>query len=891
MDKTNPSSIGKYEILATIGRGGMGVVYRAQDPRMGRQVAIKTVTEGLSNDAGMLQRFYREAEKMGMLKHPNIITVYDLGEQDGCPYIVMEFVEGEPLDRLIQTNQPMPLIFKLRIIEQLCGALGYAHHNDVVHRDVKPANVIVRPDGVVKLLDFGIAQQEKSNVDHTLTAAGNVIGTVPYMAPERLKGAPLDGRSDIFATGVLLYQLLTGCLPFSGQDVVLVNQLLTEDYPPLSQYLHGYPRALDLVLQRSLEKNPADRYQSADEMAADLYSVIETLKSDYSTQLIDQARNLSTKADFVGARDALAQLLKLDNQHTQARRMLVDVNLRLTRKARAEQAQEKLGQANEALHDRNYDQAIRLLEEASKLVPEDVAITQQLDAARAKKQANEQIMGYLRQADVAKNNGDYVAAQAIVEKAIKLDTNNSRLRAAYNALIRQAEEAAQQARIRTLLDSAKDSLRQRNYAAVLDLVKQAEQLDPSNPELQDLTSAAHDGLFQEERRRLLDEIECQLSAAGTQKDVELVAILIHDALKKSPSDATLLRYQAQVDRRQREHEAKRLVDETVKQCRAVIDAAPLEALEAVRKTRRELPDDDRLITLEASIQDRIARRTTEETRGSILLQAREALTQRKFADAVEILEQCQGPIRTNEISELLEYARQESIHEKHQQLIARSSVAAQALLRDAKYEEVVSLLAPVLQKVDDDRLKSIMEQAQSVLDQRKAEHAAALDLVKPYVDAECHEQVAALIQTLPSEPLCTAEIQSLRVTSQQAWKREWTQLEALGKAYAALASGDLDRCTPGGQPTDSTVLEGMNKLLSGRRTVAIDQVLTNQIRSVQAAKASGTAILPSETFASNRKLLPFASDAIRAQWSLLADPNSNGKRSDNFLARFGKRDK
>lgn len=391
MDIPDPNSIGKYEILATIGRGGMGIVYRAQDPRMGRQVAIKTVTEGLSNDSGMVQRFYREAEKMGMLKHPNIITVYDLGEQDGCPYILMEFVEGDPLDRLIQSNKPLPLIFKLRIIEQLCRALGYAHHNDVVHRDVKPANVIVRPDRVAKLLDFGIAQQETSNVDQSLTPAGSVIGTVPYMAPERSKGATLDGRSDIFATGVLLYQLLTGCLPFTGEDVVLVNQLLNENYLPLSEYLLDYPPALDSILQHSLEKDPADRYQAAEEMAADLYSVIETLKSDYSTQLILHAQNLSAKADFVGARDALVQLLKLDNQHTQARKLLADVNLRLTRKARAEQAQEKQRQAEDALRDKNYDQSIRLLEEASKLVPDDLGITQQLDSTRAKKQANEQI--------------------------------------------------------------------------------------------------------------------------------------------------------------------------------------------------------------------------------------------------------------------------------------------------------------------------------------------------------------------------------------------------------------------------------------------------------------------------------------------------------------------
>jgi serine/threonine-protein kinase len=884
----SPTTIGKYEILATLGRGGMGVVYRAQDPRMGRLVAIKTVTEGLSNDPGMLQRFYREAEKMGMLKHPNIITVYDLGEQDGFPYIVMEFVEGDPLDKLIQNDQPVPLIYKLRIIEQVCGALGYAHHNDVVHRDVKPANVIVRPDGVAKLLDFGIARQEKNEVDHSMTATGGVIGTVPYMAPERLKGAPLDGRSDIFATGILLYQFLTGRLPFNGEELVLVNQLLNEKHPPLSESLQDYPRALDSIVQRALEKDPADRYQTAEEMAADLSSVIETLKKDYADQLIVQAENLSTRSDFVGARDALVQLLKLDNQHTQARRLLADVNQRLTRKARAEQAQEKCAQAEDALRAKNYDQAIRLMEEAVKLVPDDPAIAQQLDSMRATKQTNDQIMGYLRQADVAKRSGDYVQAQAIVEKAIKLDTNNSRLRAAYNALIRQAEEAAQQAKVKALLDSARDALRQRNYPDVLERVKQAEQLDPTNPELPNLTGAAHEGIAQEERRKLLDEIEGLLAAAVTQPEVERVAAVVREALERSPSDATLLRYQAQIDRRLREHAARRLVDETVKNCRARMDAAPMEALEEVRRALLEVPGDERLIALESSIQDRIARRSAEETRSAILLQAREALTQRKFSEAVTILEQCQGAVRTNEIVELLEYARQESQHEEQQQVVARSYVDAQALAREGRHDEVVALLGPVLRRNDDARLRSIFEQSLAVVEQSKAEQAAALVRVKAFADAGCHEQVVALVQSLPAAIARSSEIQSLLARAQQAWRREWTQLEALGRGYAALDSADADRLAIAAvNPAGSPLLQRICASFASRRAGAADQALTRQLQRVQAAKAAGAEVAEPE-LAASRRLAPFASAAVQSEWTRLVD---SAKKPDKPLTRMGRRGK
>ncbi len=885
----NPTFIGKYEILATVGRGGMGVVYRAQDPRMGRQVAIKTVTEGLSNDAGMLQRFYREAEKMGMLKHPNIITVYDLGEQDGFPYIVMEFVEGDPLDRLIQSEQQMPLIFKLRIIEQVCSALGYAHHNDVVHRDVKPANVIVRPDGLTKLLDFGIARQDSSSVDHTLTATGGVIGTVPYMAPERLKGSPFDGRSDIFAAGVLLYQVLTGRLPFPGEELALVSQLLNEKHPPVSDYLQDYPSGLDLILERALEKEPDDRYQTAEEMAADLYAITETLKKDYTEQLMSEADRFSTETNFVAARDSLVQLLKMDHQHTQARRLLVEVNQHLTRKARADQAHVKRIQSEDALRERNYDQAIRLLEEAAKMVPEDAGIARELEAARVKKQTSDQILGYLRQADAAKRSGDFIGAQAIVEKAINLDANNSRLRAAYNALVRQADEAGQQLKVKALVEAAKDSLRQRNYLAVLNLVEQAEQIDPANLELQSLISAANEGLFQEDRRRLLDEIEGHLSAMITYDDVRRVAQMVRGALDKSPTDATLLRYQAQIDRRLREYEAKQLIDETVRQCRATMDKSPMEALEVVTKALQQLPGDERLTTLEEAIQDRVAQRTAAETRNAILLQAKEALKQRRYSEAVTILDQCQGSLRTNEISELLDFAREEAQRDQKQQFLGRIYAEALALQRDERYEEMVALLAPALESSDDARLRGMLEQAQSVLEQRRTEHAAAIELLKPFSNGEYHEQVIALIQGLPSRPANSTEIQTMRVASEEAWRQEWVQLEQLGRAYAALASGEVDNAPELKEAKNSAALQAMNRAFANRRLAAVDQILSSQIQGVRAAKAAGTAMPRPEAFAANKNLLPFASESVRVEWSVLTDPYLGEKRSAKLLGRIGKR--
>jgi serine/threonine protein kinase len=891
-----PARIGKYEILSTLGRGGMGVVYRAQDPRIGRPVAIKTVTQDLSKDAGTLQRFYREAEKMGMLKHPNIITVYDLGEHDGFPYIVMEFVEGEPLDRLIKANEPLPLTYKLWIIEQVCSALGYAHHNDVVHRDVKPANVIVRPDGVAKLLDFGIARQEKGDADLNLTQDGGVIGTVPYMAPERLKGAPLDSRCDIFAAGVLLFQFLTGQLPFTGAEVVLVNKLVNEKHPPLSDYLADYPAALDTIIDRSLEKNPADRYQTAEEMATDLYAVIETLKNQYSGEMIAQAERQSAELDFVGARDTLQQLLKLDNQHTLARRLLADVNQHLTLKLRAEQAFQKKNLADDAIRERKYDDAIRFLEEATRLVPDDQQMAEHLAAARIKKKTSDQIVGYLVQADAAKKIGDYVAAQAIVKKAIQLDTSNSRLRAAYLSLVKQAEESAQRAKVKALLETAAIEMGQRKYHEVIGLIRQAQEISPLDPNAQNLLDTAKEMLFQEERKRLLHEIDELISDAASREETEHVAGIVQLALEKTPSDPSLLRYRAQLDLQMREYESQDLVDATLKQCVSMMDTSPLQALEVVRKALLQVPGEERLITLESNLQDRIARRTEEETRRGILLEAREALTQRRFADAVAILDQCRGSVRTSEISELLEFARRESEREQQQSLVANAYAEALSLQRDGKHEALVQYLRPLLNRVDDVRLRKMLAETESHLARLRSEEESALSSVRQSIEAEWYEQALVSIQNLPEWLASRTEIKMLQAVALEAWKRQLMQLEQIGRQYA-----NLDACTSldglemlSGEAilaADSGMVRTVARAFESRRTEIVDSALINQIKALQEAKAADGKLSPKAELAVNSDVLKFASESVRADWTLLVGQPKSSETSGTFLQRLSKKNK
>jgi hypothetical protein len=266
--------LGRYEIVAELGRGAMGVVFRARDPKIDRTVAIKTISVPASSKHDIehyRQRFFREAQAAGRMSHPGIVTIYDVGEDETThtPFIVMECVEGNSLDRVVATASTgkLPRDMALKLLRQIAEALDYAHRQGIVHRDIKPANVMVTTEGQPKIADFGIAKL--AMVETTLP--GHVVGTPAYMSPEQLNGKIVDGRSDLFSLGVIAYWLLTGAKPFDGETLTeICVQVVTKDPAPPSEISHDLNMDFDYVLSRALAKDPAMRYQSGRELAADL---------------------------------------------------------------------------------------------------------------------------------------------------------------------------------------------------------------------------------------------------------------------------------------------------------------------------------------------------------------------------------------------------------------------------------------------------------------------------------------------------------------------------------------------------------------------------------------------------------------------------------------------
>ncbi|WP_030516706.1 Stk1 family PASTA domain-containing Ser/Thr kinase [Nocardia sp. NRRL WC-3656] len=300
---TTPKDLSsRYELGEIIGFGGMSEVHKARDLRLGRDVAIKVLRADLARDPTFYLRFKREAQNAAALNHPAIVAVYDTGEAevDGgpLPYIVMEYVDGETLRDIVRGKGPLPPRRAMEIIADVCAALDFSHKNGIVHRDMKPANIMINRQGAVKVMDFGIARAIADS-SNPMTQTAAVIGTAQYLSPEQARGEQVDARSDVYSVGCVLYEILTGQPPFTGDSPVAVAYQHVREDPKLPSLVHpGVPRELDSVILKAMSKNPANRYQSAAEMRADLIRVLGGQKPQAPMVMTEEDRTT-----FLGSMD------------------------------------------------------------------------------------------------------------------------------------------------------------------------------------------------------------------------------------------------------------------------------------------------------------------------------------------------------------------------------------------------------------------------------------------------------------------------------------------------------------------------------------------------------------------------------------------------------------
>jgi serine/threonine-protein kinase len=304
--------IGRYKIRSAIGKGGMGEVFLAEDTELERVVALKVLPEDLANDPERMRRFVQEAKSASALNHPNIITIHEIGKTDNTHFIATEYIEGETLHSRLR-SEPINLKSVLDIAIQIASALDAAHRTGIVHRDIKPENIMIRPDGLVKILDFGIAKLTEKKADSIDaeaataikaegTSPGMIIGTASYMSPEQAKGKPIDARSDIFSFGVVLYEMLSGKQPFEGENALdVIGSILNKEPTPIQKLIPEVPQEIGRIIGKTLKKNREERYQTAKDLLIDLKDVRQDLELQNKLERTSSPNREESKTQILGA--------------------------------------------------------------------------------------------------------------------------------------------------------------------------------------------------------------------------------------------------------------------------------------------------------------------------------------------------------------------------------------------------------------------------------------------------------------------------------------------------------------------------------------------------------------------------------------------------------------
>jgi eukaryotic-like serine/threonine-protein kinase len=891
--KPAPERIGKYDIVGVLGQGGMGVVYRARDPRIGRNVAIKTLTEGFSGESEMLKRFYQEAGQTGNLRHPNIVTVYDFGDEEGLPYIVMEFLDGEPLDKTIRLKEPLHLGAKLDIIEQVCSALAYAHLQGIVHRDVKPANVIVQRDGLVKLLDFGIAragQQGFQPSDNNMTRTGTLVGTPAYMAPERLRGEPFDGRSDIFSTGVLLYQLLTGSLPFDAEYPAILHQILQQDPPPLSNFLSSYPPLLEQVIARALAKDPFERYAHANDMAADLNAVGSQLKVERVAQLFAEAQAAVAAQNYVEARGLLSQVLRMSSQHAEAKQLMAGVDQYFNLQKTRERIEQLKKAAMEALSGRNWEQAIAWLTEALHLEPENAELAALLNQASSGKQTAEQIQRLMRDAESARHSGNFESAREYAGKASTLDPADTRILAICKVLDQEVAESRRKVQLRLLLNKAQESLDAARLTEAFNAIAQAEEIAPGDAELLHLKDELDALQRQQERKRLVNDLQEKAAVALTLEQLQEITAEVVTALEKFPAEPTLVRLKMQLEPRLREHERKRLVAEVSDACRHL---PPVEALARIKEALAQLPGNADLLKLESAIAQRLSRGQREQMLGEYLRKAHALLEDHLYLETVKVLEQCEKDgFSSPEMTELMNLARSAAAERISQDLVERTFLEAKQLLEAEDFEAVLKLLPPVLERVDEPALRRQLDEArqkQQILEKRVDQVLADIGRSR---EMELFDAAIGLIQSEPAGVRRSRRVQSALESLTAARDLEAARLASIGAIYAGLnepaAAALFQRFTaesPAALPVsggEAIGAEAIAQRLGVRLRHIADQQLSKSTEAARQALAADDAAGAYTLLENAAGWQSSASPPIQAEWKTAQEEVSAARKVLRF---------
>jgi serine/threonine-protein kinase len=752
----------------------MGVVYRARDPIINRLVALKTITTGLADDPNLLQRFYREAQSAGGLQHPNIVTIYDMGDEQNTPYIAMELIDGESLEQMIANRASVPVVLKLTYALQACRAFDYAHKRGIVHRDIKPGNVMVNKESVVKVVDFGIARV----MDTSKTQTGMLIGTFAYMSPEQYQGEHADERSDIWSFGVLLYELLCYQRPFTGENPAsLMHAICSQEPRTLGERVPDCPAAMEGILSKLLRKSPQDRFQSMEDVLLELEPVYKELQARSIAGLIDQSRQCIDKGEFVQARELLRELLKVDSSNSQARALLEKVNAELKRLLIRPKAQQYVDKGRALLEEGRIQEARTEAENALELDSTfgqaqdlEIQVQRKLDSAQ-------KVAEWLQTSGQRLAEGKPEEAEELLAKVLEMEPANKQA----NDLERQvqAEKAERQRRLRLLekMQEARALWTQLNYDGGIRILDELQKEFPGEEEVQRLLDTVREDQAEQHRQKTLEGAR-NLLAVGNYAESRGLLVELQ---KQFPSDeiSALLEDIRLEEAKQRKLQGLSEARNYLANKQYDKSIVMLTALEQEFRDDREISE-----LLQAAQEDQ-----AEQQRQQGIAEARNLLTARRYDECAALVTKLQKRFpNDHEIEEIQKAIREDQTQERKQASLAK----ARNLLSTRHYEESIALISDLGKEFpSDEEIRQLLQTAQTeqTEQQRQKGIAEVRNLLAARGYGGCNVLLEKLLKEFPNDP----ELLELKkaVRAEQA---EQHRLQGIAEARNLLAARKYDEC-------------------------------------------------------------------------------------------------
>jgi serine/threonine protein kinase len=823
-----PAQIGRYQVQTELGRGGFGRVFRAFDPTVSRLVALKVLTEGGKD---VLTRFRNEATVAGNLHHENITTVYEYGEHEGQAFLVMEYLEGEDLHQVIASRRQLTLLHKCNIMTQVAEGLYCAHQHGVVHRDVKPANIMVLRDGTVKIMDFGIARIVGDTEATRLTRQESMLGTLMYMAPEQFAGFDTDALCDIFAFGLIYYELIGGKHPFEAFDSrAFMYKISFEDPPPLLTLAPECPEALERVIGRILHRDREVRYQSLKEVMFDTGPILNELCQSQAAHLLVQAQQLYEKAELEPARAAVLEVLSLDPYNRVARSLREDLQKQILQHALRPKIESLLRTGEKQFAQRRFVEAIQNFDAALRLKSGDVYIQGRLEQARAQMERGKKASLLLFEALRNYERQDYIAAHKAATEALSLDPENAEAGALLKTIQSASERHAQQQRIEDATVRVEGLLAQHSYDEALEVLA-ALSADAEAPKVVHLLERIHTEKAEFERNRRL-QAETSVVTGWLREERFEQAVQRLEALQAEfPESPELSQFYSFAQRELAAQRLTRAVERLAADAAALSEAKEFgRALAALDEDLRNYPGEALLIRLLDSTTAAKADWERQQAVESALRLGAELGSQEQFAEAIQVVEAALREYHADKaLSDLLQALETHLAVQKRTEAVRFACAGAQNFLDRQQPENAVQSLQQALaQYPDAPQLADMLTGAEGAV--RALEKARAVAEIGREADAmidarafgSALDVLARGLEAWPGDGEFLRR-QQATLGAKAAWEREQAlqemvrQTEALTAQRQFVEAADLAEEALRQYPDETSLLQLKQQLEADRR--------------------------------------------------------------------------